>query len=645
MNKSIKLILLSGLIVAAGCVAFYISADSSKAVEKTEEVVKLKKTETTKSESNRDGSKTETKSEKNADPVPSDKLNMQATVAPKAKGKIAVVFRDGTTVSDETIKKEIDSLPEQLSSKMSLSDVKAFLAWKAAYQKVMTEAAIKSGVMKSAAVRDLIDKRKKTTAGFMLLNEKSNELMTFDALKKHYDSLWDKHLKGTKQFSLTAITTSDKATAVSIKKSVKDEESLKKILDANQSTTKHMEMDSRPQSMFPPEISDAVLKQGANTVVGPFEIKGSSMLFYVKSIRDAQKREFTEETAEEYKKVAARDFIKEYTQSLYKKYNVKVFDVNGKVVDPFEVTDNKSKAEPNQENLVKLSKLKDDTVLATYTGGKITVKDLKTFFKVESIVDQTFVSMSQQFGIPLEKVAIYAVKLVMDDCVLSKEVQATHYDEKQEVIDKLVEVGNMEIQHAYFQENIKVKTEDIRRTFDKFIKSIPEADKNDNEMSVRMAFFPTQEDAAQALKKVNSGEEKFSSIYKDKLTKKEAVDLGYVKKRGVPAELWALLKTGASGTCCQRIVELDSKQFGIDGKNFVLIYIADRRPVTLPSLSNEADKKYFQRLAEREKAIELAKSHLIAGVKTIDGKSIDDISKSNPEYVDRMISVLLGYAG
>ena len=177
------------------------------------------------------------------------------------------------------------------------------------------------------------------------------------------------------------------------------------------------------------------------------------------------------------------------------------------------------------------------------------------------------------------------------------------------------------------------------------MKSIPEEDKNDNEISVKLAFYETREDAAVALKSINSGEEKFGSVYKEKSAKKEAIDLGYVKKRGTSPDLWALLKTGASGACIKQIVEMNGGQFGMNGKNYVLIYIADRRPVQLPSLSNEAEKSYFQRLAEREKAVDLARTILLNGIKSIESKQIEDLVKQNPDYVNRMISVLLGYAG
>ena len=562
--------------------------------------------------------------------------------------KAAVIFRDGSSITEDDIKKDMEDIPDQLSAKMSLMEIKSLLAWKAAYKKILINAAKKSGVGDKKDVKNIIEKRKETAAGFMLLESKSKELMTDDALKNHYNKIWDKNFKGTKEFTLVALTTSDKNIANNLKKSVKDEQSLKKTLDANASSVKSMDMESRPQGMFPAEISDAVLKQGVNSIVGPFEIQGSFMLFYVKNIADAKKQEFTEEFAENYKKVASKEFVADYMKTLYKKYKVKVMDTNGKEVDPFKIIDKEDKKDKKDKKASKsenLLKVEDTKVLASLEGDKVTVDDVKKFFKVESLLDETFLSMAQQFEIKPEEVIIYAVKLVVDDKLLAKEVTALKFDQNPENKEKLSEIENMEIIHAYYNQEVNVKSEDVKRTFDKFMKSIPEEDKNDNEISVKLAFFSTQEDAAQALKSINSGEEKFGNIFKEKTSdkKKTAIDLGYVKKKGTSPELWGLLKRGASGACCKEIVELSGKQFEIDG-NYAIVYIADRRPVTLPSLSNPQEKKYFEKMAKKDKAVALAKSHMLSGVKTIDGKPIEELNK-NPEYVDHMLAVLVGYAG
>ena len=630
MNKASKFILFSALVATAGFGAYKVMADSKLEISKENKKPLGEKT----SDSKNDG-KT----------VSADTLNTQTVQSDKKDGKVVVLFRDGTSITDQVIKKEIDEIPEQMSSKMSLAEIRSFLAWKNAYKKVMTDVAVRSGVAKTKEIQDVIEKKKRTLAGFMLLDEKANEMMTFDALKADYDKVWDKNFKDTKEFSLIAITTGDKTLAENIKKNAKDENALKKMLDDNASKIKQMDMDSRPQGIFPSEITSAVLQQGAKTVVGPFEVKGSYMLFFVKSIDDAKKKEFTQEFSEEYKKTALRNFMNEYMKSLYKKYDVKFNDVNGKAIDPFETIDNKTQDKDSEKNLVKLSKVDDNFVLAKSKFGAVSVKDVKEFFKVENLLDKTFVAMAQQFKIPVDRVVVYAAKLVTDDLILYKEVESTGYMNNQKVVDKVKELSEMEALHAYYKGRIKVANEDIKRVYTKFINSIPEEDKNDNEISLKMAFFDTREDASVTLKSVVSGEEKFGSVFKDKEKKKEGLDLGYVTKRGVVPELWAIIKKAASGACLKQIMEIDGSKFGMDGKNYAIIYVADRRPVTLPSLNNEQEREYFKKLAEREQAVEIAKAAMKNAISKIENRNIEDLLKQNADYVDKMLSVLLGYAG
>ncbi|MDR0942672.1 MAG: peptidyl-prolyl cis-trans isomerase [Holosporales bacterium] len=562
----------------------------------------------------------------------------------KKKGKPVVTFKDGSAVTDADINNDIEDVSDQISSKMSLKEIKTFLAWKAAYKKVMNAVAKESGAADDKDVKDVIAKRKITAAGILLSEEEAKKLMTREALIEHYNKTWDKNFKGKKEFSLVAITTNDKGVADRIKNSVKDEASLKRVLDSNKATTKSADMDSRPQGIFPPEISEAVLKQGEKTIVGPFELKGSYMLFYVKTISDAKKKEFTNEFEESYKKAAFKDFLAEYMKTLYAKYKVKIFDVNKKEVDPFAIIKNNDVNDKKKDQTEKLAKLQDGDVLAVVDKDNVTVKELKEFFKVKSLLDPAFLSMAQQFGIKPEEVIVHAVKLLTDDKVLAKEVVLSSYDKSPEVASKLQEIEDMEIQHAYFKKNVKVDKADVKRTYDDFIKSIPEADKNDHEIAIKLAFFATREDASRELKSITAGDAKFGEIFKKKSTgnEKTAVDVGYVKKQDTPPELWALLKRGASGTCCRDILEINGAQYGIKGKNYAIVYIGDRRPITLPSLSNEGDRKYFERLAERQKAVEIAKQHLRERIQTIEGRSFENLIKDNATYVNSMISVLIG---
>jgi hypothetical protein len=631
--------------VLGGLIYAYLSNNGirEKQSEDSEEQVDVKKDKPVKEEVKADEDKGTKKEEPSLEGKAIEKEQEEKEKHEKKDGKV-VAEGVGFTITDSEVNDKIKELPDQIISRMSLKEIRTFVTWQLVYEKVMTDVAKNSGVGKDAVVRDAINKRKSTVAGALLLQKEVEKAMTKGAVKAHYDDKYEKEIKGKKEVSLIAITTTDKNVASKLKP-LKNEEEVRKIIASNPANTKSMDLNDRLQDVIPPEILGEVLAKGAGNVVGPFDIRGTHMVFFVKKIDDAKKKDFNDEMYESYKQVAMRDFAADTLRSLYKKNNVRIFDVDKKEIDPFEIAKKNEKAETNQKDLTaKLAKLKDEDVVASMDGKQLTVKDVKEYFKVTSLLDPTFVAMAQQFGIPVSEVIAYATKLIVDDWLLSQEVERLKYNKDPDVVEKLKEVENKELQHAYFKVNIKVNNSDVKLTFNEYMESIPEEDKNDNEISVKLVFFDTSEDASSALKSISAGEKKFGDLYKEKTSSdvKDGVDLGYIKKRGTPPELWTLLKKGASGACCKEVVEIDGSQFGLSGKNYALVFIADRRPVTLPSLSNEQEKKYFQAMAERKAAVVLAKKHIATHAKTIDGVSVETALK-NPAS-DNMLQAFIGYA-
>jgi hypothetical protein len=444
---------------------------------------------------------------------------------------------------------------------------------------------------------------------------------------------------------MVAIATTDKKTVTALKRDVKDEKSLQEALKKHTTTTQSMNMDDRPQAMFPPEMVEAILKAGEGTLVGPFVNRGASMLFYVTKIKDAKKREFTQEMAEMYIKGAIKDFMQEYMKEQYEKNSVKFQDVlSGKTYDPFELPTSKATEQENEKAAKALSKVKNDQVLAYIKDEKIMVSQVLELYKVKSLTDDIFLALAKQFSIPLNMIVRHALKLIVDEKLLYKLSTDEKYQEKPEVAAKLLDVENLEYQHAYYKAYVKVTNADVRRTFDKFIQSIPDDEKNDHELAVRIAFYKTQEDATAALKTIQKGEKKFADIFneKDRQDPKECVDLGYIRKASIPPEIWGKLKTNNAGTCFSEILQMDGAQFGISEYDYAMVYIADRRPVQLPSLSTAEGKKQFQRKAERDKAVEIALQNLKKSVKKINGK---DLSEYPQQYQEQVISGCIGYSG
>jgi hypothetical protein len=547
----------------------------------------------------------------------------------KNKKNKVVVFKDGSCIEKKEIIEELCNLPPQATSRMTYDDIMMLLTLKAAYTKVIFLVAEESKIGEKPDVKAAIAQKQMTMAGILLQNKKAKELMTFKALQSHHGKSWEEKVKGTKDLNLTAIVTNDKNKIKEAKKSIHDDKSLEKYLKSNPSV-RSSAIGSRHQSMFPPEVVSEILKGGKNTVVGPFAVNGTQMLLYVNDITDAKKQEFTEEFAERYEAIARKDFVDKYMMSLHEKYGIEVFDVNGSKVDAFAIASRKKgdddKKKKREKRPLDISKIKDDFVVARFKDGRtVTVKDLKKFFKVDSLLDDSFIAMAQQFSLTLEEVIVYAAKLLVDDIALACEVKEEKSDEDPETKKILDEIKRMEIITAYFDTIIAVKNEDVVKTFERTIKSIPDDVKNDNEISVKMLFFATSEDAAVTLREIHDGHAKFNELFKEgaAVADKSAVDLGYLRKNGSPPEFWEKVKGAPPGTCVKEIIQTDGSQYGMNGKNYAIIYVADKRPVTLPSLSNPADKKHFQVAAKVEKMTELAEKKLKEHVETINGRPVE----------------------
>jgi hypothetical protein len=583
----------------------------------------------------------------------------QASAEPKESGeadadkkpaneKKSVVFKNGDSVDERAITEELEKIPEQISSRMSLADIKLFLMVKSAYMRVMSNVAEASGIGERSDVRDAVSQKRMTVAGLLLQDAKAEEMMTHDALRAHYDDVWEGNFKGTKDFTITTIAVDSESVLKKVKMEVHDEKSMKTFSESNPSV-KFTDIGTKPQAVFPQEVSSAILAGGEHSVVGPFDVNGSRILLYVREIKDAKKEDFSEDFEARYRQIAKRDFANRYMKGLYKEYSVKVFDVDGSEVDAFEVIAKKGsdvdKKKKSSKRPTDLSKIGDDLVLARLSEGRtVTVGTVKKFFKVDSLLDESFLTMAQQFGIKLEEVLVYATKLVVDDMILACEVRKLKYDEEPRVRDRLDEISKIEILSAYYKENIRVGNEDVTAAFNRTLRSIPEEEKSGNEISVKMVFFPNREDASVAMKSILSGESKFNDMFKKRSSGQErsAVDLGYIKKSGTPPEFWGMIQKAASGTCCRDILNTSGEQYGARGKDYAIVYVADKRPIALPSLSNPRDKAYFQSMAELEKRLEHVKAKLKEEVKSIGGKPIDAMLAES--RVQQTLASLIGTA-
>lgn len=561
----------------------------------------------------------------------------------KKTGKVVVKFKDGESIRDSEITDEMDKLPDQLSEKMSLKEIKSFLAIKAAFDHVVVSEAKKEGVDEEVEVKDEIEKRKDTVAGMMLLSEKAKKLMTDEALKAHYDKVWDESFKGTKEFSLKVISTSDKILAEHIAKAAVSEAKLNEIIESNKMKLKTMDLDKKPEASLPAEIISSVREKGKNAVVGPFPIRGVFMLFFVKDVKDAQKHDFSGKFKEEYEKIAMKDFIKQVNNEQYKVHNVKFYDVHGKEIDINKQTEDiksSTKSKDVPDNQFEVGKLNDETVLARIGNEPVLAIEIRKFFKLKSLQDEALVMMAQQFNMKLNEVLVYATKLVVDDKLLAKEARESNYISTPEVKEKIKEIEKIEIARAYLKKYTNVSSEQIKKTYADFIKAIPEEDKNDHEISMKIVFFSTKGEADKALSSISSGQTKFNELFREKeAANKSAIDFKYVTRRTTDPELWSILKRASAGACYKDVIETEGARFGANGLNYAIIYVGDRRPITLPSLSNPADKKYFEAMAYQQVAAKFVASMLENAVVSIFDKTMQEIT-ADRSY-DKMLEAIV----
>lgn len=594
--------------------------------------------------------KKETKKEDKEENKKDEKQNdsKEATEKLNAKtGKVIVNFKNGDTVTESEINDELNKLPEQLSAKMSLKDIKFFLGLKLAFDHVLLEAAKKEGIDNDKEVLSEIEQKSGTIAGMMLLNEKASKLMTDKALQEQYDKIWDENFKGTKEISVKVITTNDETLAKKIKKMATSEESLNKIIETNKNKLKAIDLDNRPESSLPEQLTNELKENNnaVNTIVGPIAVKETFMLFFIKKVAPAQKHELSGKFKEEFKKISMKDFIAKVNENQYKEYKVRFIDSNGKEIDikkQSEQTKNRANEKEKPTSQFDLKDLKDTTVLGYIGDEKVTANDIKTYFKLQSLQDDALIMMAQQFNMTLNEILIYATKLVIDDKILAKAAKEEKYYMNPEVKEKLDDVKKLAITNAYLKKHVNVTSEDIRKTFNDVLKSIPEEDKNDHEISTKMLFFATKEEAENTLKSINSGKVKFNEMFKTKENSdKSALNLGYMTKKGSDPAIWSIIKRSSSATCHKEIIELNGENFGMNDLNYAVLYVGDRRPITLPSLSNPNDKKYFEAIALQKASVDFVSNLFTNSINSMFDKNITEIEK-DPSFKKMLEAMVAG---
>ena len=539
---------------------------------------------------------------------------------------IAVEFKDGTKITKGDILKEIGEIAGQPTQKMSFNDMMLLFEFKSAYEKLINDEAKKKKLDEDEEVQKSLKDRQTAVATFSFLADQTEKLMTKKELKKFYDDTWDKHIKGTNQVSLILIQVPNKKFADQIKKEVKNEEDLKKVIknlqERGNKNVATVPLEDYPESALPPEIIKEMKEKGKNAIIGPFPMQGVFTMFFVKSFHKAKKKEFSGEMIPQMKQIASKEFSTKYVNSLIEKYKVEVYDLNGDKVDIKE-KDKKDKKDKKQPPM--LSKIKDTQVIAKIGDKeKLTIADLYKMFNIKSLENEIFGSLAMQLKINIEEVIQNAIKLCVQDKLLSLELEKEKYMETKKMKRLCKKVEQQHLRNAYFAKTVKIRESDAKKEYDKYIKMIKPAEKDDNEISLKLMFYKTAKDAEAAIKLYKGKPKKFNEDFAARVKKKEnALNVGYVKRQEVPGDIWNVIKKCTPGTCVNQVMQLDGGVYGFKGYNFAVAYIGDRRPIKLPTF--QETKAMFKKVAEKMQAIAICDELFKKNVVSIEGKKYLEI--------------------
>lgn len=552
---------------------------------------------------------------------------------------VAVVFKDGTKIKKSAILENLNDATGQYQQKMSFNDLMLLFEFKQAYEKVILDEAKKKNLHEDEEVKKTLKDRQRATCTFSFLSEQAEKLMTNKELEKFYDDTWEKHIKGTNQVSLVLIQVPNKKIADQIKNEVKNEKDLNKTInklkEQGNNNIATVPLEDYPESALPPEIVKEMKEKGENTIMGPFQMQGVFTLFFIKSFHKAKKKEFSDEMILQLKQIASKEFANRYINSLVEKYKVEVYDLNGDKFD-FKVKD-KEKDKKQTKQPPMLSKIKETQVIAKIGDKeKLTMQDIYTMFNIKSLDNEIFGSLAIQLKISIEDVIQNAIRLCVQDKLLSLEMEKENYMETERAKKLCQDIENQHLRNAYFAKTVKITESDAKKEYNKYIKMMKPEDKDDNEISVKLMFYKTAKEAEAAIKEYKGKPKKFSEDFKTRITAKDkALDLGYIKRQEVPEQIWDVIKKCTPGTCVAQVMQIEGATYGFDGNNFAIAHIGDRRPIKLPTFQETS--QMFRKVAEKMQAIAICDELLLNNIVSIDGKPY----KSLPEEMRHKLLIAI----
>ncbi|GHT89279.1 hypothetical protein FACS1894113_3980 [Alphaproteobacteria bacterium] len=523
---------------------------------------------------------------------------MPTTSQARVLEQTAVSYNGLSDVSDEEIMEEVAKAPPQLQAQMSIMQLKTAIAWRKAIQSVLKRLADKEKIPAE-------DKKKCELVAKRAISKQHQEqevqkMITPDSLKKYYsDEFWPKHGQGKEQCDIKACNVKDLAMKNEIEKTVYDEDSLDKFLETHH--LKSIDMKNQFLDTVPPEIAKYAQKGKLYHPVGIELRPGVFIVFVVTKVSKAEKqKDLSPELELQMRKMAHPDFTNKFILSICELRKVKFFGFDGKDISCSKIFRPGNILEQDAKS-VDLTNKKDSDVIAEIDGKKVTVKEIKDHYDVDSLVDDKFLELSAKSGSPLEEVVLRAIGLYVFETCLVEKMEKEKYFNSPDVQKQMEQMKATYLIQLYVKKTVNVTTEEIKKQYLEWTKMIPDEVKNSFEISTKSIFFDTKEDASNELKKIISNELKFDDLFTKMPA--SAIELQFRPQNQFPNQLSTIFSKTGNGTCCTEVAEWDGAELGFPGKKFAITKVLDKRKFNIPVL--EQVQPMCKTLAQHKKVTAL----------------------------------------
>ena len=584
--KHLGYLLTAGVVMlcAAGCEK---AGDKGASKAQTAEVQKKSAKEATPSEKD-NAKKTLTEAATPAAEKPAEEA-VKAEPMPNvtSTNKIAATFDGGCTVPQEEVFRRIEMLPKKVRDGMPFTQLYNLVLFVVIQEHLAYQAALHEKLADTPEVSVRLKSMYEDYLQQMYLDEASKKLITDEALQQQYNNLV-KEFKSEPEIELRHILVKTKEDAQKVLAelkagrsfdSVQEKYTVDKEAQKNKGSLGYFK-----KAQLPKEQEREIMETAAGQVVqSPVNVPGVGYsILLVTNRRDSQPTPF-EKVRDSIQSLVLKRLAMEHIGTLFKKYDVKIFDPTGQVI-PVKTVDERLEEirqrrqrkdqQPTAEEKKKesaINSLKDDSIVITIgSTEKITFKQLLEFIKEKKGL---FKNLSEY------EMYTTAAEEYANRCVLQKAVEEDGLAKTEDFKTKWEEAKRTFLYGEYLKnEAEKLLTEaELRKRYDQLIARI---DPNEVEVGLRVIPVKTMEDGKKALKELKEGKT-FESVLDSYCTeeefKKRKGDLGYLRKEQLTRISPDLVKSVANapkGTFLPEPILVNNR--------VLVVRVNDKKPITIP---------------------------------------------------------------